>query len=377
MAVKKKKGLGRGLDALIAPSVPQANHSTTPAISNDTSTLPTLSSEKAVTSTETSAQPNVVEKIVEVPVEKIVEKVVEVPVEKVVEKVVEVPVEKVIEKVVEVPVEKIVEKVIEKESETMVKIDEIEPNRSQPRQNFDEDSLQELADSIKLHGIIQPLIVQKNDEFYKIIAGERRWRAARLAGLTEVPVIIKDYTPMESMEIALIENLQREDLNPIEEAIAFQKLIDEYGLKQEEAAEKVSKSRTAVTNSLRLLKLEDRVKQMIIDEMISSGHGRALLAIADPELQYTLAMKIFDNKLSVRETEKLIKSMLSEKKERKTAGIDPQMVIIYHQLEDRIKSIIGSKVQISAKNSKKGKIEIEYYSEEDLERIVSLLETIK
>ena len=377
MAVKKKKGLGRGLDALIAPSVPQANHSTAPAISNDTSTLPTPSSEKATTSTETSTQPNVVEKIVEVPVEKIVEKVVEVPVEKVVEKVVEVPVEKVVEKVVEVPVEKIVEKVIEKESETMVKIDEIEPNRSQPRQSFDEDALQELADSIKLHGIIQPLIVQKNDEFYKIIAGERRWRAARLAGLTEVPVIIKDYTPMESMEIALIENLQREDLNPIEEAIAFQKLINEYGLKQEEAAEKVSKSRTAVTNSLRLLKLEDRVKQMIIDEMISSGHGRALLAIADPELQYTLAMKIFDNKLSVRETEKLIKSMLSEKKERKTADIDPQMVIIYHQLEDRIKSIIGSKVQINAKSNKKGKIEIEYYSEEDLERIVSLLETIK
>lgn len=377
MAVKRKKGLGRGLDALIAPSAPQANHSTAPAVSNDTSIISTPSSEKAVTSTETSTQPNVVEKIVEVPVEKIVEKVVEVPVEKVVEKVVEVPVEKVVEKVVEVPVEKIVEKVIEKESETMVKIDEIEPNRSQPRQNFDEDALQELADSIKLHGIIQPLIVQKNDEFYKIIAGERRWRAARLAGLTEVPVIIKDYTPMESMEIALIENLQREDLNPIEEAIAFQKLIDEYGLKQEEAAEKVSKSRTAVTNSLRLLKLEDRVKQMIIDEMISSGHGRALLAIADPELQYTLAMKIFDNKLSVRETEKLIKSMLSEKKERKTAGIDPQMVIIYHQLEDRIKSIIGSKVQINAKSSKKGKIEIEYYSEEDLERIVSLLETIK
>ena len=377
MAVKKKKGLGRGLDALIAPSVPQANHSTAPAISNDTSTLPTPSSEKATTSTETSTQPNVVEKIVEVPVEKIVEKVVEVPVEKVVEKVVEVPVEKVVEKVVEVPVEKIVEKVIEKESETMVKIDEIEPNRSQPRQSFDEDALQELADSIKLHGIIQPLIVQKNDEFYKIIAGERRWRAARLAGLTEVPVIIKDYTPMESMEIALIENLQREDLNPIEEAIAFQKLINEYGLKQEEAAEKVSKSRTAVTNPLRLLKLDDRVKQMIIDEMISSGHGRALLAIADPELQYTLAMKIFDNKLSVRETEKLIKSMLSEKKERKTADIDPQMVIIYHQLEDRIKSIIGSKVQINAKSNKKGKIEIEYYSEEDLERIVSLLETIK
>lgn len=364
MAVKKKKGLGRGLDALIAPSTP-STHSTSATEASENKNSASNPDKNTAPAPTTSNESNIVEKIVEVPVEKIVEKVVEVPVEKVVEK------------VVEVPVEKIVEKVIEKNAETLVKIDEIEPNRSQPRQNFDEDALQELADSIKLHGVIQPLIVQKNDDFYKIIAGERRWRAARLAGLTEVPVIVKDYTPMESMEIALIENLQREDLNPIEEAIAFQKLIDDYGLKQEEAAEKVSKSRTAVTNSLRLLKLDNRVKQMIIDEMISSGHGRALLAIADPELQYTLAMKIFDNKLSVRETERMIKSMLSEKKERKTAGIDPQMVVIYHQLEDKIKSIIGSKVQINAKTNKKGKIEIEYYSEEDLERIVSLLETIK
>lgn len=362
MAVKKKKGLGRGLDALIAPSTSSTHSTSATAASENKNSVSTPDKNTAPTP---SNESNIVEKIVEVPVEKIVEKVVEVPVEKVVEK------------VVEVPVEKVVEKVIEKNAETLVKIDEIEPNRSQPRQNFDEDALQELADSIKLHGVIQPLIVQKNNDFYKIIAGERRWRAARLAGLTEVPVIVKDYTPMESMEIALIENLQREDLNPIEEAIAFQKLIDDYELKQEEAAEKVSKSRTAVTNSLRLLKLDNRVKQMIIDEMISSGHGRALLAIADPELQYTLAMKIFDNKLSVRETERMIKSMLSEKKERKTAGIDPQMVVIYHQLEDKIKSIIGSKVQINAKTNKKGKIEIEYYSEEDLERIVSLLETIK
>ena len=367
MAVKKKKGLGRGLDALISPSTSQAAHSK--EIANKESkphTSSTPAQAKAdPSSNEAPHQPNIVEKIVEVPVEKVVEKVVEVPVEKVVEK------------VVEVPVEKIVEKIVEKNAETLVKIDEIEPNRSQPRQNFDEDALQELADSIKLHGIIQPLIVQTKDDFYTIIAGERRWRAARLAGLTEIPVIIKEYTPMESMEIALIENLQREDLNPIEEAIAFQKLIDEYGLKQEEAAEKVSKSRTAVTNSLRLLKLDNRVKQMIIDEMISSGHGRALLAISDPELQYTLAMKIFDNKLSVRETERLIKNMLAEKKEKKPSGIDPQMAIIYHQLEDKIKSIIGTKVQINAKNNKKGRIEIEYYSEEDLERIVSLLETIK
>ena len=355
MAVKKKKGLGRGLDALISPTTSLTTHSetTAPKKSELQSTSSKTEADLKSTQKDATHSSNIVEKIVEVPVEKIVEKI------------------------VEVPVEKIVEKVIEKNAETLVKIDEIEPNRSQPRQNFDEDALQELADSIKLHGIIQPLIVQKKDDFYTIIAGERRWRAARLAGLTEIPVIIKDYTPMESMEIALIENLQREDLNPIEEAIAFQKLIDEYGLKQEEAAEKVSKSRTAVTNSLRLLKLDNRVKQMIVDEMISSGHGRALLAITDLELQYTLAMKIFDNKLSVRETERLIKNMLADKKNKKAAGIDPQTAIIYHQLEDKIKSIIGTKVQINAKSNKKGRIEIEYYSEEDLERIVSLLETIK
>mgnify|MGYP002610766230 CR=1 FL=1 len=265
----------------------------------------------------------------------------------------------------------------EAQTELELPVSEIEPNRDQPRKAFDEEQLEELADSIRKYGVLQPLLVQKKGDSYEIIAGERRWRAAKLAGLKKVPVVIREYNPQQTMEIALIENLQREDLNPIEEAIAFQKLIDEYGLKQEEAAEKVSKSRTAVTNSLRLLKLDNRVKQMIVDEMISSGHGRALLAITDPELQYTLAMKIFDNKLSVRETERLIKNMLADKKNKKAAGIDPQTAIIYHQLEDKIKSIIGTKVQINAKSNKKGRIEIEYYSEEDLERIVSLLETIK
>lgn len=361
MAVKKKKGLGRGLDALIAPSsTVQQNEEVSPVASdkenkdnaaamvNDISK--TRQSNTPVSSTPATSS-NIVEKIVEVPVEKV------------------------IEKIVEVPVEKIVEKIVEKNAETLVKIDEIEPNRSQPRQNFDEEALQELADSIKSHGIIQPLIVQKHNDYYQIIAGERRWRAARLAGLTEIPVIIKDYSPMEAIEIALIENLQREDLNPIEEAVAFQKLIDDFGLKQEEAAEKVSKSRTAVTNSLRLLKLDNRVKQMIIDEMISSGHGRALLSITDKDLQYTTAMKVFDNKLSVRETERLVKNMLSEAPVKKKK-VDPQLEIIYHELENKIKSIIGSKVSINAKNNNKGKIEIEYYSEEDLERIVSLLESI-
>lgn len=357
MAVKKKKGLGRGLDALIAPSsTVQQNEEVSPVASdkenkdnaaamvNDISK--TRQSNTPVSSTPATSS-NIVEKIVEVPVEKVIEKIVEVP----------------------------VEKIVEKNAETLVKIDEIEPNRSQPRQNFDEEALQELADSIKSHGIIQPLIVQKHNDYYQIIAGERRWRAARLAGLTEIPVIIKDYSPMEAIEIALIENLQREDLNPIEEAVAFQKLIDDFGLKQEEAAEKVSKSRTAVTNSLRLLKLDNRVKQMIIDEMISSGHGRALLSITDKDLQYTTAMKVFDNKLSVRETERLVKNMLSEAPVKKKK-VDPQLEIIYHELEDKIKSIIGSKVSINAKNNNKGKIEIEYYSEEDLERIVSLLESI-
>jgi ParB family chromosome partitioning protein len=320
MAVNRKKGLGRGLDALIAPSEATKDSSES----------------KATTKKE------VIEKIVEVPVEKIVEKIIEVP--------------------------------VEKNAETMIKIDEIEPNRSQPRQYFDEEALQELADSIKLHGIIQPLIVQKNNDFYQIIAGERRWRAARLAGLTEIPVIIKDYSPMETMEIALIENIQREDLNPIEEATAFQKLIDDYNLKQEEAAEKVSKSRTAITNSLRLLKLDERVKQMIIDEMISSGHGRALLPINDKDQQYTTAMKIFDNKLSVRETERLVKNMLSEKPEKEKT--DPQVEMAYHEIEDKIKSIMGTKVSINAKKNNKGKIEIEYYSADDLERILSLLQSI-
>lgn len=239
---KEEKRARTRLDALISPTTSLTTHSetTAPKKSELQSTSSKTEADLKSTQKDATHSSNIVEKIVEVPVEKVVEKI------------------------VEVPVEKIVEKVIEKNAETLVKIDEIEPNRSQPRQNFDEDALQELAESIKLHGIIQPLIVQKKDDFYTIIAGERRWRAARLAGLTEIPVIIKDYTPMESMEIALIENLQREDLNPIEEAIAFQKLIDEYGLKQEEAAEKVSKSRAAVTNSLRLLKLDNRVKQMIV-----------------------------------------------------------------------------------------------------------------
>ena len=261
-----------------------------------------------------------------------------------------------------------------KTSEILLKINQVEPNRDQPRKEFDEDALLELADSIKQFGILQPLLVQKKKDYYEIIAGERRWRAAKLAGLKEVPVVIKSYTNQEVVEISLIENIQRENLNPIEEAMAFKRLLDEFHLKQDEVAERVSKSRTAVTNSMRLLKLSDRVKQMIIDDMISTGHARALLAIDDEEQQYLLATKIFDEKLSVRETEKLVKSLKNPKKEVKK--VTPEHQFIYNDIAEKMKTIMGTKVNINAKANGKGKIEIEYYSEEELERIYDLIMTI-
>lgn len=259
--------------------------------------------------------------------------------------------------------------------ETLININEIEPNKSQPRKNFNEDGIHELADSIKQYGIIQPLILQKKEKYYEIIAGERRWRAARVAGLKKVPAIIKEYSSQEVMEIALIENIQREDLNPIEEAIAYQNLITEFNLKQDEVAERVSKSRTAITNSMRLLKLDKRVQQMLIDDMISSGHARSILPIEDGEIQYHIATKIFDEKLSVRETEKLIKKFSNDNKNDKKTEID-NSIYIYKDLEEKIKSIIGTKVSINKRSKNKGKIEIEYYSEEELERIIDLFETI-
>ena len=257
-------------------------------------------------------------------------------------------------------------------SEEMVDINSIEPNKEQPRKLFNEDSLIELSESIKQHGIVQPLVVTKKDGYFKIIAGERRWRAAKLAGLKKVPVVVKDYSPQEIMEIALIENIQREDLNPVEEATAYQRLIQEYNLKQDEVAERVSKSRTAITNSLRLLKLDERVQNMLIEENISSGHARALLAIKDAELQYEMAMKIFDEKLSVRETEKLIKAMGKEsnpKRKREELKND----FVYRDLEEKLKIITGTKVTINRKSEQAGRIEIEYYTPEDLEKIVALL----
>ena len=262
------------------------------------------------------------------------------------------------------------EEKVNSSGETIVKISQIEPNRNQPRKNFDEDALQELADSIKQYGIIQPLVVQKKGKLYEIIAGERRWRAARLAKLKEIPVIIKEYTAQEIMEIALIENIQREDLNPIEEAQAYKRLIDEYKLKQDEVAERVSKSRTAITNSIRLLKLCDKVQEMLIEELISSGHARALLAIDDEEVQYNIAVKIMDEKLSVRETEKLVKTILNPKKEKTVEKVENMAV--YEEIENKIKDAIGTKVKLTPKSNGKGKIEIQYYSNEELERLMEI-----
>lgn len=256
-----------------------------------------------------------------------------------------------------------------------LRLSEIEPNRSQPRKKFDDESISALADSIKRHGILQPLLVRPYGSGYQIVAGERRWRAARMLGMTEVPVQIREFSDSESMQIALIENLQRENLNPIEEAMAYKRLLKEFNLKQDEVAERVSKSRTAVTNSMRLLKLNERVQQMIIDDMISTGHARALLAIEDEEQQYMLANKIFDEKLSVRETEKLVKALKNPKKEEKKPEVENQFV--YTNLEEQMKSLIGTKVSVHAKANGKGKIEIEYYSPDDLERIYELLMTIQ
>ena len=258
----------------------------------------------------------------------------------------------------------------------MVKISKVEPNLKQPRKQFDEDALVELSESIKQYGILQPLLVSDKKDYYEIIAGERRWRAAKLAGLKEVPVIIKEFTEQELVEISLIENIQREDLNPVEEAMAYKRLIDEFHLKQDEIADRVGKSRTAVTNSMRLLKLSDQVQQMLIDEMITAGHARAILAVSDREKQENVAMKVFDEKLSVRETESLVKHILEPPKEKKTQESTAEDAV-YESLEEKMKSIIGTKVSIHRKKNNKGKIEIEYYSRDDLDRIIDLFESIR
>lgn len=268
-------------------------------------------------------------------------------------------------------VEKVIEKIVEKPTEIKIKINQVEPNREQPRKKFDEKALQELADSISQFGILQPLIVQEKTDYYEIIAGERRWRAAKLAGLKEVPVIIRTMSDQEIVEISLIENIQRENLNPIEEATAYKRLLNEFQLTQEEIAQRVAKSRTAVTNSMRLLKLDERVQQMVVDELLSTGHARALLAIEDAELQFQAANKVYNEKLSVREVEKLVKNIGKEKPAKKEKNL--QQEAVFQDLEEKMKVSLGTKVSISRKDDKRGRIEIEYYSMEELERLMDIL----
>ncbi|MCI7380293.1 MAG: ParB/RepB/Spo0J family partition protein [Hungatella hathewayi] len=261
--------------------------------------------------------------------------------------------------------------------ELMVKVTAIEPNREQPRKDFNEEAMEELAESMKVYGVLQPLLVQKKGDYYEIIAGERRWRAAKLAGLKEVPVVIREYTKQQTMEIALIENVQREDLNPIEEAKAYQRLIQEFELKQEEIAARVGKNRVTITNSMRLLKLDERVQDLLIQNQITGGHARALLSVEDGQLQYELSGKIIAENLSVRETEKLVKSLSKKKNPKEKKVEDESLTLIFRDLEERMKSAMGTKVSINRKDKNKGRVEIEYYSESELERIVELIESIR
>ena len=267
----------------------------------------------------------------------------------------------------------------EKTGDIKVDINKVEPNKDQPRQYFDEDKLLELSESIRQYGVIQPILVQKRDNYFEIVAGERRWRAAKMAGLKEVPVIIKEFTEQEIVEISIIENVQREDLNAMEEAMGYQRLLEQFNLKQDEVAEKVSKSRTAITNSLRLLKLDKRVQQMVKDDLLSAGHARAILGISDQDLQYEFAQKVFDEKMSVRDVEKEVKKLQKEKKKpaKEKETLDKQIAIIYQNLEENLKGILGTKINIQAKDADKGKIEIEYYSKDELDRIVELLRSIR
>lgn len=264
-------------------------------------------------------------------------------------------------------------------SVTFVKIGKIKNNEAQPRKKFDDDAIEELSDSIKQYGIITPLVVQDRNTYYEIIAGERRWRAAMKAGLKEIPVIIKNYSEVEIAEISLIENLQREDLNPIEEALAYKRLIEEFNLKQDEVAERVSKSRTVVTNSIRLLKLDARVQQMVIDDQLSTGHARALISIDDVEKQYEIAQKAFDEKLSVREVEKIVKNLGVTKIKKNTPKLDKSLQAVYLNIEEQLKQKLNTKVSItpSNKNDGSGKLEIEFYSHDDLEKIMDLLNKAK
>ena len=268
-------------------------------------------------------------------------------------------------------------KIVEVEKEKFLNISEIEPNVSQPRKMFDEEQLGELAESIRRYGVLQPLLVQKKGDRYELIAGERRWSAAKLAGFREVPVIVREYTRQQTMEIALIENVQRADLNPIEEAKAYQMLIQEFGLRQEDVAERVAKNRATITNSMRLLKLDERVQEMLIQDRLTGGHARALLSLEDGEKQYQLALKTVENHLSVREVERLVKELLKPKKAKKKADPERDMEVFFKDVEEKLKGVMGTKVSINRKDKNKGRIEIEYYSSAELERLIELLESLR
>ncbi|WP_326512226.1 ParB/RepB/Spo0J family partition protein [Clostridium intestinale] len=261
---------------------------------------------------------------------------------------------------------------VEKSSQTLISLNDIKANREQPRKSFDNEKILELSQSIKNHGIIQPLILKKKDDFYVIIAGERRWRAAKLAGLKEVPAIIMDITDRELLELSLIENIQREDLNPIEEGKAFKKLLEDFNLTQESLSETLSKSRTSITNTMRLLNLDDRVQDYIIDGVISEGHGRTLLGIKEKDIQYELAQKVIDDKISVRELEKIVRNITDIKNEKKLEEKIKDLSIYYKDIREKLENYFGTKVNIEKKKNK-GKIEIEYYSEEDLQRILDII----
>ena len=277
--------------------------------------------------------------------------------------------------------DKNVDKPVDKEENTpdkMLKLSQIEPNRGQPRKNFEEESLEELAESIRQFGVIQPLLVQKKGNHYEIVAGERRWRAAKLAGLKEVPVMIREYTDQEVMEIALIENIQRENLNPIEEAKAFMRLIQEFHLKQEDLAKRVSKSRAAIANRMRLLKLALTVQEMLAEGKLSEGHARALLSLESEALQMQAAEMIKEQSLSVRETEKLVKRLLNPPpKKENSSDWQERDRFIYEKLEEDLRVVTGTKVVIQRKDANKGKIQMDYYSVEELERLIELFRRIK
>lgn len=265
-----------------------------------------------------------------------------------------------------------IDKAIEVNNNTLISINKIKSDIDQPRKTFDSEKIAELTESIKTHGIIQPLILRKEaDDRYIIVAGERRWRAARMAGLKEVPAIIMELSNRDTVEISLIENIQRQDLNPIEEALAYKKLLNEFDITQEELSKRIGKSRVAISNTMRLTNLDSRVQQYLIEGIITEGHGKVLLTIDDKQLQYELAQQVIDEKLSVRELEKLIKRINYKKKEDTTFN-NKEINPYYKEVKNQLQNHFGTKVNISSKKNK-GKIEIEYYSEDDLQRILDII----